>query len=210
MAKKETQELVITPPNFQEVNFTIEGTAPYVQNKFSAKAKEKLKQQQQAGSTTKSRKVREAKDFEEACKGASYISKDGWYGIPTSNFRAAMVAACRTVGYKMTHAKLAFFIEADGFDHEDQSPLVKITKGEPTCVDSLVRIQQTVDLRARPFFPQGWEATVRIVYDGDMFTTSDILNLLARVGTQVGVGEGRPNSKSSTGMGWGTFKVKEQ
>jgi hypothetical protein len=30
-----------------------------------------------------------------------------------------------------------------------------------------------------------------------------------RVGAQVGIGEGRPDSKNSTGMGWGTFEIKE-
>jgi len=31
--------------------------------------------------------------------------------------------------------------------------------------------------------------------------------LLARVGMQVGIGEGRPDSKNSAGMGWGLFEV---
>jgi hypothetical protein len=47
-------------------------------------------------------------------------------------------------------------------------------------------------------------------FDADQFTLRDIANLLLRAGMQVGVGEGRPDSKKSCGMGWGTFEIKEQ
>jgi len=53
-----------------------------------------------------------------------------------------------------------------------------------------------------------WSAKVKIRWDADQFTNDDIFNLLYRVGMQVGVGEGRPDSKKSTGMGWGLFEVK--
>jgi len=36
----------------------------------------------------------------------------------------------------------------------------------------------------------------------------DVSNLLARVGIQCGIGEGRHNSRDSTGIGFGTFKIK--
>ena len=52
-----------------------------------------------------------------------------------------------------------------------------------------------------------WSAKVRIKFDADLFTTTDVANLLMRVGMQVGVCEGRPDSKNSVGMGWGTFEV---
>jgi hypothetical protein len=32
---------------------------------------------------------------------------------------------------------------------------------------------------------------------------------MARVGLQVGIGEGRPDSKNSAGMGWGLFTIEE-
>ncbi len=202
------EEAIIAPPNFKTVEFTIEGTAPYVQNKFSAKAREQMKSQQEAGPTARSKRKREAKDFQKAYEESKHVSNDGWYGIPAPAFRAALISACRTIGFKMTLAKLSVFVEADGFDRDDQSPLVKITKGEPEYFESLVRIQQTVDLRARAMFKPGWQAKLRIKFDADQFTSTDIANLLMRVGTQVGVGEGRPDSKTSTGMGWGTFTIK--
>ena len=109
----------------------------------------------------------------------------------------------------MTRAKLSVFIVADGYDAQDPScPLTKITKGEPVYMESVGRIQQTINLMARPMFHPGWEAVVRTKWDADQFNTSDILSLMDRVGQQVGVGEGRNDSPNSTGMGWGGFELK--
>lgn len=41
-----------------------------------------------------------------------------------------------------------------------------------------------------------------------MFSHNDIVNLMMRVGQQVGIGEGRPDSKNSAGMGWGLFDIQ--
>ena len=46
-----------------------------------------------------------------------------------------------------------------------------------------------------------------IRWDADQFTLDDVTNLLSRVGLQVGIGEGRPDSKNSAGMGWGLFEI---
>jgi len=211
-----TKENAVTPvaipaPRLPTARFTIQGTAPYVQNNFSAKARETMRAKQEAGSVAKKGTKREPKDFKEVWKGALHVSREGWYGIPASAFRAAMVSACRLVGFKMTLAKLSVFVEPDGFDAVDGTPLVRITKGEPEYAEHYVRNETgVVDLRPRPMWREGWEAVVRVRYDADQFTVGDVFNLLMRVGVQVGVGEGRPDSKKSTGMGWGTFSVLSQ
>jgi hypothetical protein len=41
-----------------------------------------------------------------------------------------------------------------------------------------------------------------------MFTPEHVAALLQRAGMQVGIGEGRPDSKRSVGQGWGLFTVK--
>ncbi|MCB1454387.1 MAG: hypothetical protein KDJ43_12140, partial [Rhizobiaceae bacterium] len=110
------QVIQIKAPNIQTATFRIIGTAPLVQAKFSQKAKEMMMATQAAGSQSKSKKVREAKDFDAVCEGSVHYSRDGWVGIPAGAFRAAMISACRLVGFKMTLAKLSLFIEADGFD----------------------------------------------------------------------------------------------
>ena len=48
---------------------------------------------------------------------------------------------------------------------------------------------------------------MRVRYDQDQFTATDIVNLIARAGLQVGLLEGRPDSKNSAGLGFGIFEV---
>lgn len=202
------ESITINPPNFKTAMFTIIGTAPLVQQAFSEKARNEMKAKQERGSTANKGKARDPKDFQQCYQDSMHCSKEGWVGFPASAFRAAMISACRTVGFKMTLAKLSVFVEADGFDKIDGTPLVRITKGEPHYVEHMVRIMGTCDIRARAMWDPGWEINLRINFDADQFTIEDLTNLLMRVGVQVGIGEGRPDSKSSAGMGWGTFMIK--
>jgi len=215
MVKKEKVEkqtrVEITPPNFQIAEFTIKGTSPYVQSKWSKKAKEEMKSKQEAGSTAKKGTKRAAKDFDECYKQAQYIAKEGWHGIPAPNFRNAMISACKMVGFQMTRAKLSIFVLSDGYDTDENAPLVKITKGKPFKFEAMVRNATGVaDIRIRPMWDEGWEANLRIRYDADQFTLEDVANLLMRAGVQVGVGEGRPGSSKSNGLGWGMFEIAKR
>lgn len=206
----ERPTITITPPNIDVVVVTIRGKTPLVMNRFSRKAMEQMKAKQAAGSQAKKGQKKDPKDFEACYEAAKHLSPDGWAGIPAPAFRNAMVDACRLVGFKMTHAKLGVFVIADGFDRDDGTPLVRITKGEPHYVEHAVRNESGVaDIRPRPMWDAGWEAVVRIEFDADMFAAPDVVNLLARVGAQVGILEGRPCSKNSCGQGWGLFTILE-
>lgn len=201
--------LSISPPDFRYVSLKIIGTSVYCQHAFGAKALQTMRDAQVAGSAGKARKVRESKDFHQLYLDAMHVSTDGWCGIPSSSFRSAMITACRTVGVVMTRAKLAVFVLEDGVDRVSGEPLTKITKGEPYLLEMPVRNATGVaDIRARPAWAPGWEAIVCVEYDGGMITASDIVNLMMRVGVQVGIGEGRPSSKMSNGLGWGRFRVE--
>jgi hypothetical protein len=159
------------------------------------------------GSTAKGKKVREARDFDEDCQSAMHKSTEGWIGIPAASFRAACISACRLVGFKMTLAKMSVFIEAEGFDQVDGVPLVRI-HGDWERMDMHTRnATGVVDIRVRPMWRE-WSANLRVQYDAEQFREEDVANLLMRAGMQVGVGEGRPDSKNSAGLGFGTFKLK--
>lgn len=169
-----------------------------------------MKATQEAGSAAKNRRAKEPKDFKACFLGSLHVSTEGWYGLPAASFRNAMISACRVAGYTMTKAKLSVFTVADGWDRGDGSPMVRFTKGEPQYCEHHVRLQTGVpDIRARGMWMPGWEAEIKVQYDADQFTATDVANLLARAGAQVGIGEGRPDSRDSAGMGWGTFKIKE-
>lgn len=200
--------VTIAPPNIQSLELRIISSSPYVQARFSAKAMQAMKTKQAAGSTSRKGAKREARDFDADFRAAQHVSTDGWIGIPASAFRNACISACRLVGFKMTMAKLSLFIEADGLDEVDGIPLVKLDAPKPERTDMAVRnATGVVDIRVRPMW-RTWGAKVRIRYDADQFTVTDVVNLMWRAGAQVGIGEGRPDSKESAGMGFGLFSVE--
>jgi hypothetical protein len=164
---------------------------------------------QEAGSTAKKGKVKEAKDFDECYNGARHISTDGWDGVPAAAFRNAMIgAAGRLGGQKMTHVKLSLFVRADGSDKVDGTPLVRID-GDPERFDMPVRLPNgSFDIRSRPRYTK-WKMNVTVSYDTSMFTAQEVVDLMDRVGAQCGIGEGRHSSKNSAGLGWGCFHVAE-
>jgi hypothetical protein len=187
--------------------FKVSGATPFVQNAFPKKAREKMHEQQASGARAKKGQKREPKDFDLCYEQSKHKSREGWLGIPAAAFRNALISACRTVGFKMTLAKLAVFIVADGFDAVDGMPLVRI-EGEPRYVEHYVRnATGVVDLRARAMFEE-WGLTLRIRFDADLFSLSDIANLLMRAGVG-GVGDGRNDSPNSAGMGWGEFSIED-
>jgi len=209
--KTETKHFTISPPNIQELSVKIIGTSPYVQHAFSEDDRLKIKKTQQEGSVSRSKKIREPKDFNRQYENGIHYSREGWIGIPAPAFRRAMISACRLVGFKMTLAKLSLTVKADGFDKNDGQPLVKITKGKPHYSEHHVRLETgVIDIRARPMFDEGWETILHIRYDADQFTASDVINLLTRVGYQVGVGEGRSDSPNSCGCDWGFFRLADK
>lgn len=199
--------VVISEPNFQSAIVRIKGASAYVMNKMSSANRLAMMTKQESGERSKKGAKRAPKDFDAVYKGAMHVSTEGWLGIPASSLRSAMISACRVVGFQMTKAKLCVFVESDGTDADDGQPLIKII-GKPVRKDMAVKLADgSTDIIARPFFLD-WAADVRLTWDADMFSESDVFNLLARVGLQVGIGAGRHDSKSSTGMGWGCFKVE--
>ncbi len=173
----EVVPLVISAPNFQRASIRIVGTAPYVQHKFSEKSRKKMEDKQRAGSQATKGKKRESRKFEDDYEAAIHVSTKGWYGIPAPAFRNAMISACRVVGFEMTKAKLSIFIEADGYDKTDGTPLVKIV-GESRPHEATVRNASGVtDIRWRPMWDE-WSAIVHLRWDADQFSAQDVLNLL--------------------------------
>jgi hypothetical protein len=102
---------------------------------------------------------------------------------------------------------MCIFIKSQGLDKENLEPLVKID-GKPQMHIERVKVgMNQTDLAARALFPK-WSSTFEIEWDDDIFKATDVVNLLARAGWQVGIGAGRPLSKMSGGTGKGTFKVE--
>jgi len=206
---KDEEQLKISEPKFHVATFNVTGTAAYLQQRMSAKVKEQMKKKQEAGSTATKGAQREKKDFKACYEAAKHKSKEGWCGIPAAAFRAALISVCKITGYQMSKAKLTLFIDpVDGYDGKSGTPLVRI-EGEPRMsIMPAPNANGNLDLRARPFWAPGWRATVHVRYDTDIWKLEEVANGMLRAGIQVGVGEGRHDSKRSFGIGTGTFDVQ--
>ena len=216
MPKKSTTDVAPSPavkvlvsaPKFATAEFSIRGTAPLVICKFSEEARRMMEEKQAEGDKKAAgKKTRPPKDFEKLYHQARHVATDGWDGIHAGAFRNGLKDACRLTSLNMTMAKLCIFIEPDGWDVEDGTPLVRII-GEPQIHKSTGRnASGGPDIRVRAaYYP--WSAKLRIKWDSEVFGITDVTNLLTRVGSQVGVGCGRPFSTDSVGCGWGTFEVE--
>ena len=204
------KKVQIPAPNFKHAVFEIGPTdqTPLVIHRMSEKYRREQREKIMGGKPVSNRKVRDPQDPVEICNSARYTSPQGWDGVHAGAFRNAMISACRLVGFKMTLAKLCVFIVADGYDaKETQTPLVRIY-GKHQMQEDVVRMADgTPNLSFRPAY-HGWTAKLHVKWDADQFSLQDITNLLMRVGLQVGIGEGRYDSKNSAGLGWGAFEVK--
>ena len=201
--------ITIKPPNFQFATFGISASpgVPLVIHRFSQKTKTEMALKAVTGKASASKKNREPKNEKQTYNEARYRDKAGWDGFNASSIRKAMISACRLVNFKMTLAKLSIFVLADGHDAEEpQIPLIRIY-GDPVMQSDMARVETGQPyVTIRPAY-HDWTAKVRIRWDADQFTLADISNLLARAGAQVGIGEGRPDSKNSAGMDWGLFEI---
>lgn len=210
-AKKSTEKITIPVPNFKAIRLRLQGTSPLVLHRFDEKAKAALRiTTQEKADLKKERGARTAasnkKEAEDAFNAARYISEDGWDGISCGAFRNALIDACRLTGLPMTRARMAVFIDQDGYDARDHTPLVKI-EGEARIYESVGRtsgMNQGPILQFRPMF-HPWSVVLRIRYDADLLESQSVFNLIHRAGIQIGVGEGRPFSKKSNGLGFGLF-----
>jgi hypothetical protein len=198
----------ISAPKMRTAEFEIEGTAPLVIHRFSQKAKMEMMAKMTAGSVANKGKKREPMNVERLYNEARYISPEGWDGFNVSAVRNGLISACRIVSFKMTLAKMGVFVLADGRDKlEPQFGLIRIY-GKPVRTEMTARVETgAAYVTVRPMYDP-WSAKIRIRFDSDMFSFEDIANLLSRMGEQVGLCEGRPDSKNSAGMGWGVFVVK--
>jgi hypothetical protein len=206
-----TQNITIKPPRFEYATFEIGGKeeVPLVIHRFSAKLKQEMKEKMEAGKTASSKRDRSAKDIKRAYEEARYRHVSGWDGFHAAALRKAMISACRLVNFKMTLAKLSIFVVKEGVDKDEpQIPLVRII-GEPVLQEDMARVSTGEPyVTIRPAYHE-WKARPRIRWDADQFTLADVTNLMLRVGEQVGIGEGRPDSKNSAGMDWGLFDVSQ-
>jgi hypothetical protein len=209
-AKGKGEQITIGTPDTKFVSIPIRGIAPYVQNRMSETAIRHMREDMEdpAGKNERARERKAlARDFEAESQEATHVSTEGWFGIPAHGIKQALVRAIDAIpDFPMTKGKAAINVVPDGFEDNGYG-LVKITKGKPYMSVLPVSQQQSMNLRSRPLFAPGWEATVTIEFDPKVLSAQSVVNLLADTGIRIGLGSGRPFSKQSCGMGWGRFEI---
>ena len=211
--KSAKEQLAITPLRQAIMHIPIVGQSPLKVLRFSRKKQDQVAATQAAGEQAKTKRKREAKNFEQEYEDAKYrcTVKEGkkqvtWLGLNATGIRNGCIETCRMAGFVMTKAKMSIFCVEDGVDDLDATPLVRIL-GEPEMsVDPVRNANGSIDLRPRCMFRR-WRILVRLRFDLDQFSPSDVLNLMIRVGQQNGLGEGRPNGTNGNGCGNGLFLV---
>jgi hypothetical protein len=205
------QTVTVTPINMVEIRLKVAGTAPLVMNAFSEKSRQQMATQMSTEQAKrKSKKDRPPRDYDKEWHDAHHYAKgdDPWIGLPANGFRSCCIEGCRLANVMMTRAKQALFLVPDGWDAVDGQGLVKLIADGP-AEKTLMHVRNdngVVDLRSRPMWRK-WEAIVTLRFDADWISAENVLNLVNRGGTQVGICEGRPGSPNSHGMGWGTFEI---
>lgn len=180
----------------------IRGTAPYISNQWSEKAKRMMPGHPDKPQLSEQKGVRKPKDEAEA---GVHRLPDGRVGLPATAMKAAMVGAVRFfAGLTMVESKLLFYVIGEAGGPE---PLIPITyAGEPVLREDTVRNSNGgADLRYRYEFRE-WKAAVAIRFIASKITADSLVNLLDAAGLG-GIGDWRPSSpKSATGT-FGTWEV---
>jgi hypothetical protein len=185
----------IHPVKQKVVELGIEGRSGLICHAYSEKTRKQMQDKHAGKKVAVKREKRVPEDEYEAC---FYKLEDGTYGFPCTAFKQSAIRAAKMIdGINMTDARQMFFILPDGRDVERQIGCVRIY-GEPEMRTDEVKVQQSMDLRYRPEFPE-WSATLRIEYDEDNISPSSIGSLLHRAGMTVGIGEWRPEKNGDFG-----------
>lgn len=201
------ENFTVQAPRMRYLRVRLIGESAYMMLRFSQKTIAQMREKHEQGTTAGSKKVREKRDFNEDYEQAKHLFQDQkTVGICASSIRNAMISACRIAGFVMTKARLGLFVEEEGTDYVDDVPLIRIYGTPEMSIMPVRNATGVADLRSRAKWRE-WHVDATIRFDYSQFNGRDIFNLLQIVGKQVGLGEGRPDSKNSAGMGFGLFRV---
>ena len=200
MARKATQsttEIRIPKPNLERMIVTIEGQTPLITNRFSEDKLDQIEDKQTGQASGPKPPRNPEAEFRAALH--TIDAQSGVYGFPAAGIKAALVAAGgRILGEKMTVLRGVLNIMGD---------LLPIEGSAPEMRRDWVRRNGVAGLAYRPMF-KDWKIRVPVMFNADMLTPSEVLNLFQTAGFAVGIGEWRPTSKSGSGP-FGQFAIKE-
>jgi len=195
--------IIISPPKIRELSLRVTGKSGLICHHFGEKSRKQIQDTQ----SKVAKGPKEARDPQAEYEGAFYKLENGGYGFPCAGFKKSAIRAAKLLdGVNMTDARQMFFVEADDRDTTGVD-CVRIEHDEaPEMRTDTVRLAKGVsDLRYRPEF-RNWSCILKMSFDEDLISNSQLVNLFMRAGLQVGVGDWRPEK----GGEFGRFVVGEQ
>lgn len=203
--EKTTSEIKLVRMGRSQTTIRIEGTAPFISGRFSAKAQQQMLDRQRGIANAKQPKVPE-EGFRESLH---VLAGEERYGYPATGFKGALVSASRYFsGVTAVQLREVIFVNGESGKDPFRDPgLFVPVEGKPRMREDYVRITGTADIRHRAeFWP--WSADLEIIWVRQILKLESLVALVDAAGLG-GIGEWRPSSKTSkTGM-FGTFKVTD-
>lgn len=191
-ATRSQKTITIAPPQHRLLKFTIVGVAPYLCHAWSEKAKEMLRM---TAAERKKRPKVARNPVEEAELGTYRVKggpSDGDYGVPAMAIKTAMIdSAHKDRGLAKTDVKKALRFKHGG--------IIPLRCSKPEIREDIVRVgMNQTDIRYRNEFAE-WSVEVELVFDAEILTAQDIINLANRAGFATGIGEWRPQNGGEHG-----------
>jgi len=193
VAKKvvDKKKVVISAINTKSFSFTIRNMqgSSLICHRFSEKSIGEIEAKQQK--TAKQAKA--ARDPDAEFHASLYSLNDsGGFGFPASGLKKACVrAASYADGMPMTKARGAFHVIGD---------LLEIKGAEPEMRRDIVRLKNgNADMRYRGEFDK-WKMVATVVYNENIISKEELMNLVNLAGFHVGLGDWRPECNGSHGM----------
>ena len=199
--QEEVQVIEIPPLRTEVMDLYVVGTTPLLMHKWSAKAKEQMRQSQ----SQKARPKKAPKNPQEDYLECVYRDEEAHTAMPSSAFKTAMIHAVRQVaGLTMVGSKGAFHLVEQWCQVVGKHEMERDTEGD---LGHPVRLQSGVaDLRYRALFKE-WACRLLVTRNTDVITRENIANLLAVAGFACGVGDRRPSAPKNAGGNNGMWRM---
>src|SRR5258706_3846408 len=198
------KQIVVPPIRKGTLLLTVLGDSPLIVHAWGQKSIKQMLSKQ----LKEAKSAREAKDPTSDFEESLYRLEGGGYGFPSVAFKTSAVTACTSVeGVTKIAARQAFHIIGEPIQIKTifdgrlmRKNLVRIHGSEPEMREDPVKIGMGVaDLRYRgQFWP--WYAELKVSFNQNVLSESQIINIINVSGFGVGVGEWRPERDREYGM----------
>ena len=185
--EKQKVTIKVDLPHIQIISIKIFGDTPLIQQKWTEKAKNEIRQKQ-AGIRILKRPVRNP---DQEYKDSYYVNKEGHVAFPASAIKNAVIAVAQRKGFVGRFdgplMKGSFFIQAD------EENLLEVQYEEMRMREDNVILggpSRPADLRYRAEF-LNWSIAFKVELDPEILTPETFINILAHAGFSNGLGEWR-------------------